>query len=93
MRVAGPAQARGCVNRSIPARRIVAMIAVTTAIMVAAPVISIVALAMQPAPDVWQHLIDYVLPLTIARYRAAARRRRRIVAPDRRRHRVGDLAA
>ena len=20
---------------------------------------------MQPAPDVWQHLIDYVLPLTI----------------------------
>ena len=65
MRVAGPAQARGCVNRSIPARRIVAMIAVTTAIMVAAPVVSIVALAMQPAPDVWQHLIDYVLPLTI----------------------------
>ena len=33
--------------------------------MVAAPVISIVALAMQPAPDVWQHLIDYVLPLTL----------------------------
>ena len=52
-------------NRSIPARRIAAMIAVTTAIMVAAPVVSIVALAMQPAPDVWQHLIDYVLPLTI----------------------------
>ena len=36
-----------------------------TAILVAAPVISIVALAMQPAPDVWQHLFDYVLPPTL----------------------------
>ena len=36
-----------------------------TAILVAAPVISIIALAMQPAPDVWRHLIDYVLPLAI----------------------------
>ena len=32
------------------------------AILVAAPVISIIALAMQPAPDLWPHLIDYVLP-------------------------------
>jgi iron(III) transport system permease protein len=36
-----------------------------TAILVAAPVISIVALALQPAPDVWRHLFDYVLPLAI----------------------------
>jgi iron(III) transport system permease protein len=33
--------------------------------LVAAPVLSIVALAMQPAPDVWRHLIDYVLPPTL----------------------------
>ena len=44
------------------AGRIAAAIAVLTAILVASPVVSIVALAMQPAPDVWQHLLDYVLP-------------------------------
>jgi iron(III) transport system permease protein len=38
---------------------------VATAILVAAPVISIISIAMQPAPDVWRHLIDYVLPLAI----------------------------
>jgi len=53
------------VNPTSHAGRIAAAIAVATAILVAAPVISIVALAMQPAPDVWQHLIDYVLPLTL----------------------------
>jgi iron(III) transport system permease protein len=45
--------------------RIAAAIAVATAVLVAAPVISIIALALQPAPDVWQHLIAYVLPATI----------------------------
>ena len=30
--------------------------------MVAAPVISILALAMQPAPEIWRDLIQYVLP-------------------------------
>ncbi|MGQ0683326.1 ABC transporter permease [Bradyrhizobium sp.] len=33
--------------------------------LVAAPVISIIALAMQPAPDVWQPLIEYVLPRSL----------------------------
>jgi iron(III) transport system permease protein len=50
------------VNRNRHAGRIVAVIAVATAIMVAAPVISIVALAMQPAPEIWRDLIQYVLP-------------------------------
>ncbi|MDI1266926.1 MAG: iron ABC transporter permease [bacterium] len=45
--------------------RIAASIAVATAVLVAAPVISIIAIALQPAPDVWQHLIAYVLPATI----------------------------
>src|SRR5262245_65861714 len=45
--------------------RIAATIAIGTAILVAAPVISIVALAMQPAPDLWAHLIAYVLPATL----------------------------
>ena len=56
------APARMDVNRSTRAGRIAAAIAVTTAILVAAPVISIIALAMQPAPDVWRDLIAYVLP-------------------------------
>ncbi len=47
------------------AGRIVAAIAVLTAILVAAPVVSIVALAIQPAPDLWQHLLAYVLPLAM----------------------------
>ena len=33
-----------------------------TAILVAAPVISVIALAMNPAPDLWRDLIAYVLP-------------------------------
>ena len=33
-----------------------------TAILVAAPVISIISLAMNPAPDVWRDLMAYVLP-------------------------------
>ena len=40
-------------------------IAVATAILVAAPVVSIIVLAMQPAPDVWQTLIQYVLPRSL----------------------------
>ena len=52
-------------NPTTHAGRIAAAIAAGTAILVAAPVISIIALAMQPAPDVWQHLIDYVLPPTL----------------------------
>jgi iron(III) transport system permease protein len=36
-----------------------------TAILVAAPVISIISLAMQPAPEIWRDLIDYVLPRAI----------------------------
>ena len=52
-------------NRTTRSGRIAAAIAVGTAILVAAPVISIIALAMQPAPDVWRHLIDYVLPPTL----------------------------
>jgi len=53
------------VSPTTHAGRIAAAIAVGTAILVAAPVISIVALAMQPAPDLWPHLIEYVLPLTL----------------------------
>jgi iron(III) transport system permease protein len=43
----------------------VSALAVFTAALVAMPVIAIVVLAAQPAPDVWQHLIDYVLPLAL----------------------------
>ena len=50
------------VNRATPTGRIAAAIAVATAILVAAPVISIISLAMQPAPDVWRDLLAYVLP-------------------------------
>lgn len=43
----------------------VSALAVFTAALVALPVLAIVALAAQPAPDLWQHLIDYVLPLAL----------------------------
>ena len=52
-------------NRFKHSDRIAAVIAVGTAILVAAPVISIIVLAMQPAPDVWQPLIEYVLPRSL----------------------------
>jgi len=50
------------VNRSAPAGRIATTIAVMTAAAVAAPVISVIVLAMNPAPDLWRDLIAYVLP-------------------------------
>jgi iron(III) transport system permease protein len=53
------------VTRTARSGRIAAAIAVATAILVAAPVISIIALALQPAPDVWQPLIEYVLPRSL----------------------------
>ena len=43
----------------------VSALAVFTAALVALPVIAIVVLAAQPAPGLWQHLIDYVLPLAL----------------------------
>jgi len=50
------------VNRSAPAGRIATAIAVITAAAVAAPVLTVIALAMSPAPDLWRDLIAYVLP-------------------------------
>ena len=44
-----------------PIETISTTVAVLAAIMVAAPVVSIGVLALQPAPDVWSHLIAYVL--------------------------------
>jgi iron(III) transport system permease protein len=81
------------VTRTTRSGRIAASIAVATAILVAAPVISIIALAMQPAPDVWQTLIKYVLPRSLLDTVLSARRRRRPVACDRHRRGVDDLAA
>ncbi len=49
-------------TRTTPTGRVAAAIAIATAILVAAPVVSIVAIAMQPAPEIWRDLIDYVLP-------------------------------
>ena len=40
----------------------VSALAVFTAALVALPVLAIVVIAAQPAPDLWSHLIDYVLP-------------------------------
>lgn len=43
----------------------ISALAVFTAALVATPVIAVIVLAARPAPDVWQHLIDYVLPLAL----------------------------
>jgi iron(III) transport system permease protein len=50
------------VNRKISTGRLAAALAFATAILVATPVISVIALAMTPAPDVWRNLLAYVLP-------------------------------
>ncbi len=49
-------------TRLVPIELIAATLAALTALAVAAPVISIALLALQPAPDLWRHLVDYVLP-------------------------------
>jgi iron(III) transport system permease protein len=53
------------VKGTLHAGRVAGAIALATAVLVAAPVISIIALAMQPAPEIWRDLIDYVLPRAI----------------------------
>jgi iron(III) transport system permease protein len=44
------------------AERLAATLAVLTGIVVVVPVISIAVLALQPAADLWPHLVTYVLP-------------------------------
>lgn len=48
------------------AETIVSALAVLTALTVASPVLSIVLTALQPAADLWPHLIKYVLPQALA---------------------------
>ncbi|MCG6204987.1 iron ABC transporter permease [Rhodopseudomonas sp. HC1] len=45
--------------------RIALAIALLTALIVAAPVISLAVTALQPAEDIWPHLLAYVLPQTL----------------------------
>ena len=61
--------------------------------MVAAPVISVIALAMQPAPEIWRDLIDYVLPRAMLDTALLLVGVAALALADRRRHRVADLAA
>jgi iron(III) transport system permease protein len=42
------------------------IIAALTALAVAAPVISIILLSLQPVPDLWPHLLAYVLPQALS---------------------------
>lgn len=44
---------------------IVVLLALSASLLVATPVITIVALAFQPAPDLWPHLLNYVLPFAL----------------------------
>jgi len=53
------------VNTARIAEPAVSALAVFTAALVALPVLAIIVLAAQPAPGLWQHLIDYVLPLAL----------------------------
>ncbi|MFT3940949.1 ABC transporter permease [Rhodopseudomonas sp.] len=45
---------------------VVLVLALLTALLVAAPVISLMLIALQPAPEVWSHLIAYVLPRAVS---------------------------
>jgi iron(III) transport system permease protein len=48
-----------------PTRFVAPALAILTAATVAMPVAAIVALALQPEPDLWRHLADYVLPFAL----------------------------
>lgn len=45
--------------------RVVLSLALFASLLVATPVIAIVVLALQPTPDLWSHLLNYVLPLAL----------------------------
>jgi iron(III) transport system permease protein len=47
------------------AEQIATIVAAITALAVATPVLSIVLAALQPVPDLWPHLLNYVLPLAL----------------------------
>ncbi len=47
---------------TVPTDRIAALLAALIALAVAAPVVSIIILAIAPTDDLWPHLISYVLP-------------------------------
>ena len=49
-------------RRLVRAETIVSALAVLTAVAVASPVVSIFLTALQPVPDLWPHLLNYVLP-------------------------------
>src|ERR1700754_3551599 len=44
---------------------VVLSLALFASLLVATPVIAIVVLALQPAPDLWPHLLNYVLPFAL----------------------------
>lgn len=60
-----PARTRALRRGSSRLELIAFVIALLTALIVAAPVISLAITALQPAADVWPHLIAYVLPQTL----------------------------
>lgn len=49
-------------RRLLRAETIVSALAVLTAVAVASPVVSIFLTALQPVPELWPHLFNYVLP-------------------------------
>lgn len=56
---------RDDVKTARTAERLVTVISVLTALAVAMPVLTILALALQPVPELWPHLAAYVLPQTM----------------------------
>ncbi len=54
--------ARGRPGQQLRAETVVSALAVLTAVAVASPIVSIVLLALQPIPELWPHLFEYVLP-------------------------------
>ncbi len=49
-------------GKPLRAETVVSALAVLTAVTVASPIVSIVLLALQPIPELWPHLLSYVLP-------------------------------
>ncbi len=61
----GPRTERIRITSTQISEPVVLSLALFASLLVATPVIAIVVLALQPAPDLWPHLLNYVLPFAL----------------------------
>jgi iron(III) transport system permease protein len=65
MAIASTSMQRAIRERTGALGPVIAVLSALTALAVVMPIVSIVTLAVEPAPDLWSHLITYVLPAAL----------------------------